>query len=237
MQSIVTVTQRFPTWAAAYAARERLLEEHGIDDYGIERIDIERLGRRFELLVRGDEMHRREIEQLLRSVGARSNPPARQRRNEGSRAVPLLLVGAAAIAAIGLLALRPRREPHAVRDQRPEPRVEQPGPRVEAPTGIPMFTLEVDGEPVAVTKGNRGEARAIFEGAEFKDKLRRMESDGQPLWGGGDRFTIRPASPSEIRAFVQYAETLGFEDEEEGEIVLYLRPIDTPGEFDETQDG
>jgi hypothetical protein len=36
---------------------------------------------------------------------------------------------------------------------------------------------------------------------------------------------------------VEYAEKLGFEDEEEGEIILYLVPIDTPDEFDETQDG
>ena len=100
-----------------------------------------------------------------------------------------------------------------------------------------MFTLEADGTPVAVTKGNEGEARAIFESAEFKEKLRSLESDGRPLWNGNGHLTIRPASTAEIRAFVQYAETLGFEDEEEGEIILYLRPIDTPDECDETQDG
>ena len=48
---------------------------------------------------------------------------------------------------------------------------------------------------------------------------------------------VRAATAAEIRAFVEYAEKMGFEDEEEGEIVLYLRPIDAPEEFDETQDG
>ena len=43
--------------------------------------------------------------------------------------------------------------------------------------------------------------------------------------------------PGEVCAFVLYAEKMGFEDEEEGEIVLYLQPIDTPGEHDESQEG
>lgn len=229
MHGIVTVTQRFPTWAAAYEARERLAQD-GFDEYGIERIDIERLGRTFELLVRTDEFHRDQIEHLLRSSGTRFNPPATGQAR-GTSVVPLLLAGAATAAAIGLVtALWPRREGRARKDGAAEP-------SVAAPTRTSMFTLDVDGAPVAVTKGNQGEARAIFESAEFKDKIRRMESDGKPLWNGGDRLMIRPASSSEIRAFVQYAETLGFEDEEEGEIILYLRPIDTPDEFDETQDG
>jgi hypothetical protein len=110
-------------------------------------------------------------------------------------------------------------------------------PRPAEATGVPMFTLEADGQPIAVTKGNWGEARAIFDSDAFRTKLRGMESDGKPLWTGNEALTMRPASRPEIRAFVQYAETLGFEDEEEGEIILYLRPIDTPDEFDETQDG
>jgi hypothetical protein len=100
-----------------------------------------------------------------------------------------------------------------------------------------MFTLEIGGTPTAVTKGNEGEARAIFEGTAFKKGLLTKESDGRPLWNGVDRFDVRPASDAEIRAFVQYAEKMGLEDEEEGEIVLYLRPVDSSDEFDETQDG
>lgn len=100
-----------------------------------------------------------------------------------------------------------------------------------------MFTLEINSTPIAVTKGNESEARAIFEGLDFKEGLRAMESDGKPLWDGAAPFSLRPASPSETRAFVQYTEKMGLEDEEEGEIILYLQPVDTPDEVDETQDG
>jgi hypothetical protein len=230
MRNTVTVSQEFPTWAAAYEARERLTQEHGFDEHGIERIDIERLGGRFELLVRTDEFHRDEIEHLLRSSGTMFNPPARRTARGGSAAMPLLLLGAAAVAGMAVYTLLGSRQPRARAHG-------ASAPQPKAPAGVPMFTLEVDGAPVAVTKGNWGEARAIFDSAEFKDKLRRMESDGKPLWNGGQGFRVRPASAAEIRAFVQYAETLGFEDEEEGEIILYLRPIDTEDEFDETQDG
>ena len=73
MRNVVTVSQRYPTWAAAYAARERLAEDGGFDGHGIERIDIERWAGRFELLVRTDEFHRDEIEHLLRSAGTAFN--------------------------------------------------------------------------------------------------------------------------------------------------------------------
>ncbi len=144
--------------------------------------------------------------------------------------MPLLLLGGAALAGMAVYTLLGSRRPRARADRAAAP---QPG---EAAI-VPMFTLEADGTPVAVTKGNAGEAHAIFDNAEFRNKLRSMESDGRPLWNGAGQFRIRPASGAEIRAFVQYAETLGFEDEEEGEIILYLKPIDTPDEFDETQDG
>jgi hypothetical protein len=230
MRNTVTVRQEFPTWAAAYEARERLAEEHGFDERGIERIDIERLNGRFELLVRTDEFHRDEIEHLLRSSGTMFNPPARPRSRVASTAMPLLLLGAAAVTGMAVYSLLGSRRPRARTDGAAS---RQP----QAAASVPMVTLEADGTPVAVTKGNEGEARAIFESPEFRQKLRSLESDGQPLWNGAGQLTIRLASTAEIRAFVQYAETLGFEDEEEGEIILYLQPIDTPDEFDETQDG
>jgi hypothetical protein len=247
MRNTVTVSQQYPSWAEAYEARERLVEEHGLDEHGIDQIEIERFGGRFELVVRTDEFHRDEIEHLLRSAGTPFNPPARPERRLFSApawresgngfARPLALLGAAALAGVAAYAFfgsrgRSTRQENAAR---PLPRM--PAATITPTAGTPMFTVEVDGAPVAVTKGNSGEARAIFEGTEFKDKLRKMESDGRPLWNGSSQFTIRPASAAEIRAFVQYAETLGFEDEEEGDIILYLRPIDSPDEFDETQDG
>ena len=229
MRNVVTVSQRYPTWAAAYAARERLAEDGGFDEYGIERIDIERFAGRFELLVRTDEFHRDEIEHLLRSAGTAFNPPAESEPRR-RRALPLLLLGAAALAGTAAYALAGRRRDQAAQDG------SMRSPAV-AGAGSPMFTLEVAGAPVAVTKGNESEAHALFGSAAFTEKLRTLESNGRPLWNGADPFRIRAASAAEIRAFVQYAETLGFEDEEEGDIVLYLRPIETPDDFDETQDG
>jgi hypothetical protein len=144
--------------------------------------------------------------------------------------LPLLLLGAAALAGTAAYALAGRRRDRAAEDGA-APRLAVAG------AGSPMFTLEIAGAPVAVTKGNESEAHALFASTAFTDKLRTLESDGRPLWNGADPFRIRAASAAEIRAFVQYAETLGFEDEEEGDIVLYLRPIETPDDFDETQDG
>jgi len=100
-----------------------------------------------------------------------------------------------------------------------------------------MFTLEILGTPIAVTKGNESEARAAFEDPEFKRRLLLMESDGKPLWNGTDPLKVRRATPAEVHAIVQYAERMGLEDEQEGEIILYLQPVDTAEDVDETQDG
>ena len=115
MRNVVTVSQRYPTWAAAYAARERLAEDGGFDGHGIERIDIERWAGRFELLVRTDEFHRDEIEHLLRSAGTAFYPPAESEPRR-RRALPLLLLGAAALAGTAAYALAGRRRDRAAQD-------------------------------------------------------------------------------------------------------------------------
>jgi hypothetical protein len=244
MRSHVTVTQEFQTWAAACAARD-YLAHGGLLEYGIDRVDIERLNDRFELVIRTDEFHRDQIEHLLRSTGTPLNP-TREGGSGWAKPTPLVIAGIATAAVAGLfLALWPRRERRRAIAERPQPRPRSgtdaaagvAALRPEASATIPMFTLEAGGSALAVTKGNEGEARAIFESADFRGKLRRMESDGRALWDGAAPFRIRPASPAEVRAFVQYAETLGLEDEEEGDIVLYLTPVDGADEFDETQDG
>lgn len=231
MRNNVTVTQTFSTLAAANAARERLAEGGGFDRYGIDGVAIERFGREFELLIRTDEFHRDQIEHVLRSSGTALNPPVRESRRWGA-AAPALLLGAAAVTGAALYTLwaRAERRPNGA------PRLRATRPLQGAATA-PMFTLEVNGTPIAVTKGNEGEARAVFEDPAFGQKLRSLESDGKPLWNGSDLLAIRPASRSEIRALVEYADKLGFDDEEEGEIVLYLAPLDSADEFDETQDG
>jgi hypothetical protein len=231
MRNTVTVTQTFSSFADANAARERLAERGGFDRYGIDGVEIERFGREFELLIRTDEFHRDQIEHLLRSSGTAFNPPARPGRNWGG-AAPALLLGAAAATGVALYALWSRAE------RRPDGAGRARLARSpQASADVPMFTLEVNGTPIAVTKGNEGEARAVFEDPAFEQKLRGLESNGRPLWNGTDLLSVRPASRAEVRALVEYADKLGFDDEEEGEIVLYLVPLDSSDEFDETQDG
>lgn len=110
MPTIVTVTQRFPTWAAANETRDQLAGNGGFDRYGIERIDIERLGAEFELRIRTVEFHRDHIEHLLRSSGTMFNLPAAARPwAQTDVARSLLYFGAAAVAGACLYALFGRR--------------------------------------------------------------------------------------------------------------------------------
>ena len=126
MRDTVSITKRFPTWAAANEARDRLAADGGFERYGIERIDIERLGGEFELLIRTDEFHRDQIEHLLRSTGTMFNPPAGQRPwAEVNLTKSLLMFGVAAVAGAFLYSLygrsqeTPRRRPAWVTVRRP----------------------------------------------------------------------------------------------------------------------
>jgi hypothetical protein len=100
---IVTVTQRYPSWAAANEARDNLAQGGGFARYGIERIDIARDGGAFELLIRTVEFRRDQIEHLLRSSGTRLNPPAAVHPWANTAVTRSLLVFTAA-ALVGALA-------------------------------------------------------------------------------------------------------------------------------------
>jgi hypothetical protein len=95
---IVTVTQHYPSWAAANEARDVLAQNGGFARYGIERIDIARDGGAFELLIRTVEFHRDPIEHLLRSSGTRLNPPAVMHSGNTAMTSSLLVFAAAALA-------------------------------------------------------------------------------------------------------------------------------------------
>ncbi len=125
MQAIVTVTQRFPTWAAANDARDRLAENGGFERYGIERIHIERREGDFELLIRTDEFHHDHIEHLLRSSNTMFNPPATEQPWAQTRVGrSLLLFGTAAVAGALFYGLfgRGSDASHRRQAQRDEPR-------------------------------------------------------------------------------------------------------------------
>jgi hypothetical protein len=105
MRNTVTVSQRFPTWAAANEARDRLAGNDGFERYGIDRIDIERFGGEFELVIRTDEFHRDQIEHLLRSSGTMFNPPTERPWAEAGLTSSLWMFGIAAAAGAVLYGL------------------------------------------------------------------------------------------------------------------------------------
>lgn len=92
-----------------------------------------------------------------------------------------------------------------------------------------MFTLEIDGRPIAITDADEAQAWAIFESDEFKQDLTVLTSDGEPLWDGKARLSIRPSSDEEIASFeapvLDAADDLD-EDEEDSLSVTFLVPID-----------
>src|SRR4051812_39632049 len=77
--------------------------------------------------------------------------------------------------------------------------------------GFAMFTLEIDGEPMAVIKADEEQARDLFGSEDFKDDLRSLRSNGNPLWNGTSTLTVRPSSDIEIGAFEEILQ----DDEEE----------------------
>ncbi|MGO4526646.1 hypothetical protein AB4097_17505 [Microvirga sp. 2MCAF35] len=93
-----------------------------------------------------------------------------------------------------------------------------------------MFTLEIDGRPIAITDAEEAQARAIFESDAFRQDLTVMTSDGTPLWDGRAPLTIRPASDQEVAAFEAPEFDVDDDDEDmeddDGVFVTFLVPVD-----------
>ena len=64
-----------------------------------------------------------------------------------------------------------------------------------------MFTLEIDGTPIAITDADQREAHVIFEGDQFKQDMQRWQTDGGPVWDGKAAFRVRSATEEEIGQF------------------------------------
>ncbi|MCP1551100.1 MULTISPECIES: hypothetical protein [Methylorubrum] len=64
-----------------------------------------------------------------------------------------------------------------------------------------MFTLEIDGKAIAVINGDEATARDLFTCDGFKEDIRTMTIDGQPIWNGTSDLTVRKASEDEIEEF------------------------------------
>jgi hypothetical protein len=77
-----------------------------------------------------------------------------------------------------------------------------------------MFTLEIDGTPVAIIRSNEERARELLEVEGFKDDLRTMKSDGRPLWSGkAEALKLRPATEDEVESFEDAMDENEFEDD------------------------
>ncbi|MFE1602678.1 hypothetical protein [Methylobacterium sp. ID0610] len=65
-----------------------------------------------------------------------------------------------------------------------------------------MFTLEINGTPVAVIRASEERARELLDVEGFKDDLRTMTSEGKPLWSGdAAALKLRPSTEDEVETF------------------------------------
>ncbi len=78
-----------------------------------------------------------------------------------------------------------------------------------------MFTLEIKGKAIVVTNATEDEAAGLFESEEFKEDLKTLTSDGNPLWDGTSPLRVRPASDDEIDSFEEAMNDEEYEDDDE----------------------
>jgi len=92
-----------------------------------------------------------------------------------------------------------------------------------------MFTLEIAGNPIAVTDADKERALSIFGSDAFKQDLAAMTRKGRPLWDGLAPLSIRPASLEEVAIFEGPGPGVDDFSEEEAEdavFVTFLVPVD-----------
>ncbi len=92
-----------------------------------------------------------------------------------------------------------------------------------------MFTLTISDKPIVVTNANEDEVRNVLMSEDFKQDLKVLESEGEPLWDGVAALSVRPASEQEVVAFQSADEeedSAGAEDDEP--LILFLVDINDP---------
>ncbi|GJE03788.1 hypothetical protein [Methylobacterium isbiliense] len=101
-----------------------------------------------------------------------------------------------------------------------------------------MYTLEIDGTPVAIIRSTEARARELLEVEGFKDDLRTMTSDGRPLWSGeAAHLKLRPSTEQETETFDDaMAEDDEFDDEPDDAGTPAADSQDTSDEEDEDVD-
>lgn len=96
-----------------------------------------------------------------------------------------------------------------------------------------MFTIEINGQSIAVVDADEEQAKALAEDEDFLADLRSMTSNGEPLWNGSDALVIRTASDDEVEIAEATADDDDDEDEEDddlGVMIVFLPPIDEDDE-------
>jgi hypothetical protein len=97
-----------------------------------------------------------------------------------------------------------------------------------------MFTLTISDKPIAVTNANEDQARDVLMSEDFKQDLKVLESEGEPLWDGVATLSVRPASAPEIVEFDATDENKGSAGiEDDAPLILFLVDINDPDEPDE----
>ena len=65
-----------------------------------------------------------------------------------------------------------------------------------------MFTLEIGGEPIAITDAEEAEARRIFESETFRHDMQRwLRDNGAPVWDGQAPIALRQSTDPETAHF------------------------------------
>ena len=91
-----------------------------------------------------------------------------------------------------------------------------------------MFTLEIEGNAVAVTNAGAEDAIGVFEGPAFRRDLLRLTSRGAPIWNGSAAFAVRVAHPEEVAYLRRMVESDGDDAASGGSSidVIFLVPVD-----------
>lgn len=89
------------------------------------------------------------------------------------------------------------------------------------------FTIEIGGNPVACFRSeNADEAKHFFEAEDFREDLTILQSQGQAVWDGVSKLSLRKATAEEASE-VEHA--YEFDDDPDrtvdDEFVVFLIPI------------
>ncbi|SRR5271166_6600012 len=93
-----------------------------------------------------------------------------------------------------------------------------------------MYTLEIEGQPVAIINSSEEEAREIFSSKYFKDDLLCLDKDdGSPLWNGASQLFVRRAFDEEVAkfevAFVKAIKDGSADRDDEDGYLTFLTPV------------